>query len=606
MSIFPISRQRRGPASLLLLRCLIAAAPLVGTSAPAQGVHVWTYRNDNARTGRNTSETALSPATVDKDHFGKLFSLAVDGDVYAQPLYLSGLTAGGKVRNVVFVATEHDSVFAFDADNGAKLWSVSFLTASGAQTLTSSDLSGCGDIGTEVGITGTPVIDVAPTLTDSTLFVVSKAKEGPAGACVQRLHALDVTSGAEKFGGPATISASVRGTGNGSDRPADFGTPGDNDGRGNVGFQPLRQNQRSGLLLVDRGGGRKAVFIAWAGHCDITPYHGWLMGYDAGNLQQVAVFNTTPNGGRGGIWQSGAAPAADAAGNIYFSTGNGTFDVELDRSNFPRRADYGDSVVRLTADPTTTPASPGPNGWGVKVADYFTPFDETALGIPPEDFDLGSGGVLLLDDQTVPPAHLLTLAGKKGVIYLINRDNMGKYNPASDTTLGRCIQRLPSDPCDVSPIGDLYGMPALLGDSLYFVGAPPRDHMGTPIGGPAGTDALKQFKLAAGRIVTPPASRTAVGFAWKTCPPVVSSNGTTGGIVWIIRAEGYLPAVPATLHAIDAAVLSRELYNSDQAVKPDGSKRDQPGIGIKFVVPTVANGKVYVGTKNEVDVYGKL
>jgi hypothetical protein len=317
------------------------------------------------------------------------------------------------------------------------------------------------------------------------------------------------------------------------------------------------------------------------------------------------VFNTTPSGGRGGIWASGAAPAADSAGNIYISTGNGTFDTELNRPRLPLRGNYGDSVVKLAVDATLTPTSPGINGWGLRVADYFTPFDQTALGVPPEDFDLGSGGVILLDDQPLPFPHCLVVAGKKGVIYVLNRDNLGKFNPASDTIPGRCIQRIPFDPCDLSLIGDAYGMPAQFGSTLFMLGAPRRGKNNRPIDGERGTDPLNAFAIVGGKLSLPAASQTKIGFAVHTHSPSVSANGTAGGIVWIIRFDEATVNAPAILHAFDAGNLANEIYNSEQAVVA-GKPRDRAGPGVKFTVPTVANGKVFVGCRGEVSVYGKI
>jgi hypothetical protein len=597
---------------LLLLRACLAFRPVlsfcsiflaIGTPIFAQepfsgnGVMVSTYHNDNARTGRNLRETALTPASVNKDKFGKIRSLPVDGDVYAQPLYLSGLMMAGNARNVVFVATQHDSVYAFDGDDGTQLWKTTFLTGPGVSTLTLGDVRS-GDINPEIGITGTPVIRVDRTdPSKNTLYVVAKTKTvgGPSPIYEQRLHALDVVTGLERPNSPALINAQVNGTGNGWDTPPIPPTNIDNDGAGHVVFNAQRQNQRAGLVFS-----KGVIYITWASHGDVTPYHGWMMGYDADSLKQVAVFNVTPNGGRAGIWQSASAPAADADGNLFFTTGNGTFEQTLTASGLPSQADFGDSVMKLAPDPSSTPASPTPNGWGLKVVDYFTPFDQLKLGGPDHDTDLGSGGVLLLDDQTTGPPHLLAIAGKEGVIYLINRDSMGKF----DSTKDNVVDRLPANPSAVSLVGDVFSTPTLFGSSLFFVGAPLRDANKAPIGGPLGPNPMREFQLAGGKLN--PSKSTSVLFGWKTCTPTVSASGTTGGIVWLVQAEGFLPTVPSILHAFDATNLGTELYNSEQALTATGAKRDRPGIGIKFSVPTVANGKVYLGSKGEVTVYGKL
>lgn len=595
-------RSTRVRLSLTTALTLFALGSLFGQDATAQGpfsadgVIVSTYHNDNARTGRNLKETILTPASVGSGKFGKIRSLMVDGDVYAQPLYLSNLIVAGKSRNVVFVATQHDSVYAFDGDDGTQLWKVSFLTGPGVSTLKLADIRNA-DISPEVGITGTPVIRVDKMdASKNTLYVVAKTKTVAAGTTTyeQRLHALDVTTGDERPNSPVLIAGQVNGSGTGWDTPPMPPSNVDNDGAGHVVFNPLRQNQRAGLVLS-----KGVIYITWASHGDIPPYHGWVMGYDADTLKQMAVFNASPNGGRVGIWQSAAAPAADADGNLYFTTGNGTFEPTLDAAGFPNQADFGDSVLKLAPD-ASTPAAPNPNGWGLKVIDYFTPFDQFKLGGPDQDTDLGSGGVVLLDDQPSGPPHLLAVAGKEGVIYLINRDAMGKFDPAKDNV----VARLPAIPGGVSLIGDAFSTPTCFGSSLFFVGAPLRDTTGAPIGGAAGPNPLREFTLAGGKLT--PAKSTAVMFGWKTCTPTVSASGTTNGIVWLVQAEGYRPIVPSILHAFDATDLGKELYNSDQAVTPAGTKRDQPGIGMKFCVPTVANGKVYLGSVGEVAVFGPL
>jgi outer membrane protein assembly factor BamB len=563
----------------------------------ANGVIVSTYHNDNARTGRNLQENILTPASVGSGKFGKIRSLAVDGDVYAQPLYLSNLIVAGKSRNVVFVATQHDSVYAFDGDDGTQLWKVSFLIGPGVSSLNAVADLHQSDIKPEVGITGTPVIRVDKMdASKNTLYVVAKTKTVAVGTTTfeQRLHALDVTDGTERPNSPVLIAGQVNGSGTGWDTPPMPPTNIDNDGAGHVVFNPLRQNQRAGLVLS-----KGVIYITWASHSDIPPYHGWVMGYDADTLQQVAVFNAAPNGGRVGIWQSAAAPAADAAGNLYFTTGNGTFEPTLNAAGFPNRADFGDSVLKLAPD-ASTPSAPNSNGWGLKVVDYFTPFDQFKLGGPDHDSDLGSSGVVLLDDQPSGPAHLLAVSGKEGVIYLIDRDKMGKFDPAKDNV----VARLPAIPGNASLIGDAFSTATYFGSSLFFVGAPLRDSTGAPIGSPAGPNPLREFTLAGGKLT--PAKSTSVLFGWKTCTPTVSASGTTNGIVWLVQAEEFRPLVPSILHAFDATDLGKELYSSDVAVTPAGAKRDQPGIGMKFCVPTVANGKVFLGSVGEVTVYGLL
>jgi len=498
----------------------------------------FTYHNDLARTGQNLDETALTTGTVNYTQFGKLFSYTVDGYTYAEPLYVENLDIPGQgSHNVVFVATQHDSVYAFDADGLVKapLWHRSFIDpAHGIYTLSTQDLGYCGDIIPEIGITSTPVIDPVT----NTLYVVVRTKELVNGTFnyYQRLHALDITTGNEQPNSPVVIQATVQGSGWG------------NDGNGNIAFQPLIQNQRAGLVLANG-----AVYIAWAGHCDYYQYHGWMMGYDAATLTQVAVYNATLNGAQGGIWQAGAAPAVDANGHVYFETGNGTFDGG---------ADLGDSFVQLS-----------PAG-GLTVYDYFTPYDENYLN--QNDIDLGSGGNMLLPDQPTGPAHLLVGCGKEGTIYLIDRDNMGQFN----SSFNNVVQSL------VGAVPGTWSIPAYWENQIYYL---------------AQSDVLRAFRLSDGLLSTSPASTGTTAFGYPGASPAISVNGATNGIVWALDTSAYGTSGPAVLHAYDAANVSRELYNSHQA-----GSRDQAGGATKFAVPTVANGKVYVGTKNQLNVYGLL
>lgn len=390
--------------------CLMVTACVLASTLPVVGqlVNVTTYHNDNSRRGLNDKETILTRANVNPEQFGKLFSYKTDGYAYAQPLYLAGVNIPGRgAHNVVYVATEHDTIYAFDADsnqgmNKLSLWQRSFIDpVHGITTVASRADAHCTDLAPEIGITGTPVIDTQT----GTMYVVVRTKEN--GQFFQRLHALDVTTGAEKFGGPTVIGAKVQGTGDGSVN-------------GYVSFDPLLNNQRPGLLLVNG-----LVYIGWASHCDNGPYHGWVMTYDARTLQQNGVWNATPNAGLGGVWQAGAAPAADDEGNVYLATGNGGFDANVGGT------DSGDSVVKLG----------GPSQQQLPVLDYFTPHDQAVLD--EQDADLGSGGPMLLPTQSprAPHRHLLTLGGKGGVVYLIDRDNMGQFNPDSDDQI---VESLPA------------------------------------------------------------------------------------------------------------------------------------------------------------------
>ena len=484
---------------------------------------VLTYHNDNARTGQNLNETQLSPQTVNPSGFSKLFSYGVDGYVYAQPLYKSNVSIAGGTHNVVYVATEHNSVYAFDADSNAGSNSGPLWTVNLGPSVPNSDV-GTDDIVPEIGITGTPVIDGA----SGTLYVVAKTKEN--GTYVQRLHALDLGTGGEKMGGPVVIQASVAGTGDG------------NDGNGNVPFDPLRQNQRPALLLLNG-----AVYIGWASHGDNGPYHGWVIGYDASTLAQVGVYCTTPNGGLGGVWMSGGGLAADSSGNIFFETGNGTFQAG---------SDYGDSFLKLSASNGT-----------LSFQDFFTPFNQQDLSNG--DVDLGSGGVVLLPDQPGAHPHVMVGAGKEGRIYLVDRDNLGQFNAGADNV----VQELPG------ALPGVFSTAAYFAGNLYY----------------KGTDgSLVAYALSNGLLQTPPVSQSGVTWSWPGSTPSISAGGSSGGIVWAIENN----VNPAVLHAFDASNLGNELYNSNQ------NSGDQPGPGVKFSVPTVAGGKVYVGTATGLAVYG--
>jgi hypothetical protein len=396
-----------------------------------------------------------------------------------------------------------------------------------------------------------------------------------------------------------TITASVVGAGTGrDDGHPELGT---SQSKGRVIFNPLLQNQRSGLLLSPDG---RTVYACWASHGDMMPYHGWVLGYDAESLAQVAVFNVTPNGGRSGIWMCGAAPACDAQGNIYLATGNGTFDTNADAHGRPARGNYGTSVLKLVPDPSSTAANQNgnKNGWGLKVAGYFTPYNQDRMGGPGEDRDLGSGGVVLLDEAKTAPRKLLAIAGKEGVIYVIDRDAMEKFrfSPTKDDVFQRIPQNLNGDP----PVGDVFGAPASAWSRLFLVGAPLHKASGDLL--EDGPQSLRSFRIVSGRLDPAGDSKTAALFAWKSGTPALSGPDLARGIVWIARAEGYLPTRPSTLHAFAASDLGQQLYSSDMATGPGGSKPDQPGVGIKFVVPTVANGKVFLGCKKRVAVYGRM
>ena len=511
---------------------------LLHTAVVAYGqVSVTTYRNDLARSAANQEETILTPANVNPARFGKLFSRPVDGQVYAQPLYASLVKIPGKgIHNVVFVATEHDSVYAFDADsadgaNAAPLWHVNFTDpATGERTVSVPDVLGCPSIAPELGITGTPVIDPST----GTLYVVASTMLN--GQFYHRLHALDIASGAERPGSPVVIEATVPGVGDGFSQKT-------------VPFHPYLYKNRAGLLLVNG-----VVYTAWASHCDAGSFHGWLIGYDAANLRPTAVFNDTPNAYQGSFWMGGAAPAADAEGSIYLVSGNGIFDGDSNG------ADFGDSFLKLST------------AAGLTVADYFTPFNQ--LYLDNQDIDLGSSGPILLPDDAGSPVHrhLLAGAGKEGRIYLLDRDQMGRYNSADDSQIVQSI---------AGALGPLYGGAAYFNHTLYFAAA---------------HDALKAFAIRDAHLVPSPSSQSSQAFGELGAAPTVSANGETDGIVWAVE-----PGSGGTLHAYDASNLANELYNSQV-----NAARDALGPFVKFSLATVANGKVYVGTGDSLAVFGLL
>jgi hypothetical protein len=512
----------------------LSVSAATGGGATA-AVDVVTYHNDVARTGQNLNEAVLTTANVNSTTFGKLRSLPVDGKVDAQPLYLAQLAIGGATRNVLYVATEHGSVYAFDADAGTPLWQVSTL-GSGEVT---SDTRGCDQITPEIGITATPVID-RNAGTHGVIYVVAMSKSG--STYFQRLHALDVTTGAEMFGGPRNITASFPGAG-------------DNSSNGNVIFDPAQYKERAALLLLNG-----VVYTTWASHCDIRPYNGWIMGYNQTTLAQTTVLNVVPNGSEGAIWMADTGPAADGSGNIYVLDANGDFGTTLNADGFPSNGNYGNAFLKIST------------AGGLAVADYFEMQNQQQENA--SDADLGSGGALVLPDLTDGNGnvrHLSVGAGKDGHIYVVNRDAMGKFNAGSNNIYQELSGVLG---------GGIFSMPAYFNGTLYY--------------GAVG-DAIKAFKITNAMLATGPASQTSNTFRYPGTTPSISANGTSHAIVW--AAENTTPAV---LHAYDASTL-HELYNSNQA-----GSRDQLGAGNKFITPTIVNGKVYMGTTDSVGVFGLL
>ncbi len=497
---------------------------------------IFTHHNDNMRSGVNATETVLTPSNVNQAQFGKLFSYSLDGVSYASPLYVANVNIPGQgFHNVLYVATEHNTLYAFDADgvSSTPLWQKSFL-GSGVTTVPCSDVGECGDIQTEIGITGTPVIDQ----TTNTIYLVVKTKEG--ANYFQRLHALDITTGAEKFGGPVAINATVPGNGNGSSG-------------GNMPFNILRHNQRPGLTLVNG-----VIYIAWSSHGDQAPWHGWVMGYNATTLAQTMKFCATPDNNGGGIWQSGLAPAADSAGNIYFTTANGNFNVNTGGKN------YGDTVVKM-------------NSAG-NVVDYFTPFDQATMDSG--NFDLSSAGPALLVDQPGATPHLMVTAAKGGTIYVINRDNMGHFHSGNDSQI---YQTIPNALAHGGPEEGNYSAPVFFNNRVYYA---------------AINDNLKTFQLTNGFFTTTPTSQSTVTYPNRGGSFSVSANGTSNGILWAIQDNNPSNGV---LRAYDPNNLGTEYYNSNQA-----GIRDNFGVATKFAHPVVINGKVYVMSQGQVVVYGLL
>jgi len=519
-----------------------ASATVYVTNYPG----TFTFHNDNMRTGQNLNETVLTPADVTPAQFGRLFSYTVDGRVYASPLYVASVTIPGQgFHNVVYVATEHDTVYAFDADglSTSPLWQVSFINpAGGITTIPSTDTdpsSNCCDLLPEVGITGTPVIDP----NTGTLYLVAATKEVVNGTTnyVQRLHALDITTGAEKFGGPVAIQASVPGSGSGASG-------------GNVPFGALNEGQRPGLLLSNG-----VVYVGFGGHDDDPPYHGWVLGYSASTLQQVMVFNDTPNDVGGGIWQSGGGLTTDSTGNLYFATGNGGFDANSGGT------DYGDSLLKLST--------------AGAVLDYFTPHNQSTMSA--QDLDLASGGPVLLVDQPGNYPHVLVSAGKTGTIFVVNRDNMGHFNSGSDNQI---VQSL----VGVLPNGGNeagnYNSPVYFNGNVYFG---------------AVNDTIKAFQLSGGLLSTGPTSHSSETYEFPGGAMAISANGNADGILWAV--EHTSDTTVGILHAYSAANLGNELYNSSQS-----GSRDTLDIAAKFTIPIVANGKVFIGSNSQLAVYGLL
>jgi hypothetical protein len=529
---------------------------LFAATLPAFGqVNVLTYHNDFSRTGQNTNETILTPANVNTNTFGKVFSYPVDGQIYAQPLYVSSLAIPGQgTHNVIFVATMHDSVYALDADsnagpNGGVLWQVSLGTSAAMPNNDFGNRYGpYHDIRPEVGIIGTPVIDLAA----GTIYLSAFTHEG--NSYIQRIHALSITTGAERPFSPVVVAASIPATGVASSG-------------GRLAFDPMNNGlQRPALTLA--GG---VLYVCYSGFADTNPYHGWLLGFNPSTLQQLTnrIFVTTPNStiaawggnaGEGGLWMGGNGPLVDGATNLFFEIGNGPFNADTNGT------EYGDSFVKLS---TTN---------GLAVADYFTPFNQATLAA--NDTDLGSGGPVLLPDEvgSANHPHLILGSGKSGTIYLVDRDNMGHYNGASDSQI---VQSVPG------AIGASFATAAYFNKAIYYQG---------------NGDRLKAFAITNGTLSTTPIHRSGGTIGFPGATPSVSANGTNNAIVWVIQSTAVSsgsPTGPAILFAYNAYNLTNKLYDSTQA-----GSRDTASWAVKTSVPTVANGKVYVGGASALTVYG--
>ena len=495
------SGTRSHTASVALTVAAASTTPPPPPPPPTAGIDITTYHVDVARTGLNSNETTLTTSNVTSAQFGLLRTLATDGKVDAQALLLSGLTVAGQSHNVVYVVSEHDSVYAYDADTGTQLWKTSVL---GSGETTGGD-HGCSQITPEIGITSTPVID-RKAGTNGTIFVVGMSQD-QSGHYHQRLHALDVTTGTEQTGSPAEISASYPGTGA-------------NSSSGTVIFDPGQYAVRAGLLLLNG-----VIYMGWTSHCDNQPYTGWLMGYNEATLAQTSVLNLTPNGSEGAIWMAGSGLAADASGNIYFLDANGTFDTTLDANGFPTNHDFGNAFMKVSTTGNTLAA-----------ADYFETSNTVAESAGDED--LGSGGALVLPDlqDTAGTVHHLAVgAGKDSKIYVVNRDSMGKFSAQNDNAIYQEIS---------GAIAGVFSMPAYFNNTVYYG---------------AVNDRVKAFPIANAKLATTASVQSSNSFQYPGTTPAVSASGITNGIVWAVENSS-----PAVLHAYDAGTL-QELYNSNQA-----------------------------------------
>ncbi|WP_370467432.1 pyrrolo-quinoline quinone [Caballeronia sp. BR00000012568055] len=508
-----------------------------GTAAAttAFATDVLTHHNDLSRSGQMLAETTLTLSNVNASSFGKLRMLSTDGRVDAQPLYVTNLAIGGAAHNVVYVATEHGSLYAFDADTGAQLWKVTLLGAGETSTTTA-----CQDFVPEMGITATPVIDRSRG-PNGILYAVAMSSDAN-GQAHHRLHAIDLASGAELFGGPKEIAATYPGTGA-------------NSVNGVITFDAALHTERAALTLVNGN-----IYMGWTAHCMAGPYTGWLMAYSADTLAQTGVLNITANGSQGSIWMAGSGMASDGT-SLYFIDGNGSFTPTLNAQGFPIDGNLGNTFMKMSLAPS------------MKIVDYFATMNNVTQAANDEDF--GSGGPLLLPDQTMSDGtvkHLAVGAGKDNKIYVVDRDSMGKYNPSANSNWQTLVGTL---------AGGIWGSSAYYKGVVYYGGL---------------NDSLKALPISNAMLATTAASRSPTTFPYPGTTPAISANGASNGIVWALEN-----GTTGALHAYDASNLARELYNSNQA-----GTRDQWGPGNKFITPMIAQGKVFVGTQTGVAVFGLL
>ncbi len=522
---------------------IVCLALIIASAARAAGPpNVLTWHNDRARTGQNPNETILTPGNVNSASFGKLFMATLDGLVDAQPLYVAGVSIPNQGTHNVLIAATENDSVYALDADTGATIWHSSLLATGE---TPSDDRGCGQVTPQIGITSTPVISLQGPTAGGTIYAAAMSKDS-SGSYHQRLHALALTTGKDRAGSPVEIQAKVPGHG-------------PNSSGGFLTFDPSQYKERSALLLMSG-----TVYLAWASHCDHPPYNGWIMGYNASTLAQTTVLNITPNGTEAAIWGSGAGLAADSAGNIIVLAANGTFDTKLNSSGFPASGDFGNAFLKLST-----------TGGQLAVADYFTMYNTVSES--QSDTDLGSGGALVvpnLKDSSGKIRHLAVGAGKDGNMYIADRDNMGKFNPQNNNNL---YQEL----AGVFGSG-VWSTPAYFKGRIYY--------------GAVG-DSIRAYQFNHAVLSSTSVSATSTRFTYPGATPSISANGTANGIVWAVENT-----TPAVLHAYSADNLAQELYNSNQAL----NGRDQFGAGNKFMVPTIANGKVYVGTPTGVAAFGLL